>query len=270
VTRSRWLDLLTICGLAGLLALVVLSSPRWAPWIGGSAPAPTAEPGADPGPASTPLAEASPVERKISVTLFFPSPDRPGLALEERTVAFSGDLARQVQVVVEEVLRGSATGLLSPLPSGARVLDVFVGAGGVAYVSLDPLPPARDPLAPVEIGDETAEASPTPSPTEDESPVSLATELGIQGSSDELLSVFSIVDSVVINLPAVRRVQLLIRGEPVSTLAGHIDISRPLAVDATLLVGLGPDLSPAPTPEGTLPEGAEPGPPDAAAPPEAP
>jgi hypothetical protein len=269
VTRSRWLDLLTICGLAGLLALVALTSPRWAPWIGSSAPPPTTEPGADPGPASTPLAEASPVERKISVTLFFPSPDRPGLALEERTVAFSGDLARQVQVVVEEVLHGSATGLLSPLPSGARVLDVFVGAGGVAYVSLEPLPPERDPLAPVEVGDETAEASPTPSPTEHESPVSLATELGIQGSSEELLSVFSIVDSVVINLPAVRRVQLLIRGEPVSTLAGHIDISRPLAADATLLVGLGPDLSPAPTPEGTPPEGGEPGPPAAAASPEA-
>jgi hypothetical protein len=250
VTRRRWIDGLTFCGLAGLLALVTLSSPRWAPWLRGTSPGlGDGNLGPEPQPSSVAPIEPPPVERRISVTLFFASPDRPGLALEERTVAFSGDLARQIQVVVEELLQGSTTGLLAPLPQGARVLDVFVGAGGVAYVNLDPVPAVAGPIEPIDVGEEGAGPPPTPAPAlpaDAGPPLPIGVELGIQGSTEELLAVYSIVDSIVINLPAVRRVQILIRGEPVDTLAGHVDISRPLAADASLLLDLGAELSPEP------------------------
>ena len=39
--------------------------------------------------------------------LFFQAADRRGLAIEERPVAFSSDLARQLQAVVEELVKGS-------------------------------------------------------------------------------------------------------------------------------------------------------------------
>ena len=80
------------------------------------------------------------------------------------------------------------------------MLDVFVSARGVAYVDL------------------SKEAAG-----------------GTAGSHEELLSVYSIVNSLTVNFPAVKRVQILVDDRPVATLAGHVDLSRPLPPDMTLL-----------------------------------
>jgi hypothetical protein len=48
------------------------------------------------------------------------------------------------------------------------------------------------------------------------------------GSLNELLTVYTIVDALTANLPAVTAVQLLIDGKQVETLAGHVDLRRPL------------------------------------------
>jgi hypothetical protein len=55
------------------------------------------------------------------------------------------------------------------------------------------------------------------------------------GSLTELLTVQAIVHAVTANLPAVQRVQILIGGKEVDTLAGHVDIRRPLIADDALL-----------------------------------
>ena len=55
------------------------------------------------------------------------------------------------------------------------------------------------------------------------------------GSSAELLTVFSIVNTLAGNIPAVRTVQITIQGRPVDTIAGHIDCARPLAMDRSLI-----------------------------------
>jgi hypothetical protein len=49
------------------------------------------------------------------------------------------------------------------------------------------------------------------------------------GSLDELLTVYAIVDALTMNLPAVTSVQVLVDGKEVDTLAGHVDLRRPLA-----------------------------------------
>ncbi len=56
------------------------------------------------------------------------------------------------------------------------------------------------------------------------------------GSKSELLVVYSIVNSVTANFPAVKKVQILVEDKPVRTLAGHVDLSRPLGPDMTFLV----------------------------------
>jgi hypothetical protein len=48
------------------------------------------------------------------------------------------------------------------------------------------------------------------------------------GSADELLTVYAIVDSLTANVPQIRRVGLLVGGRERDTLAGHVDIRRPL------------------------------------------
>ena len=55
------------------------------------------------------------------------------------------------------------------------------------------------------------------------------------GSATELLTVYAIVNVVTANLPSVQRVQILINGREADTLAGHVDLRRPLQSDQSLV-----------------------------------
>lgn len=224
---ARAADLLTALGLLLLLAVVSLTAPRWARFFRQPVVAVEDPGGADPPATPHPVEPAGEeVQRTISVKLFFESKGSPGLVMEERTVPFSADLADQVRVVVEELIRGSQTGLVSTLLPETKVLDVFVAPRGIGYVDLS----------------------------------KHASEGQREGSDAELLAVYSVVNSVTVNLPSIRRVQILVDGRPASTLAGHVDISRPLPSDMTFLAAstLTPTAStdPAPSPSAALPGGA--------------
>jgi hypothetical protein len=207
----RAADALTVLGLAGLLATVSLTAPRWASLLRAPAAVEAEEPTADGTPAAEEGGEES-ASRRIRVRLYFEAPEQDGLLPEEREVAFSPDLAAQLRTVVEELAKGSSTGLGGTLPAGTRVLEVFVHASGVAFVDLS---------------SEAAAGLPG-------------------GSKAELLTVYSIVNTVVTNFPAVRRVRLLVNDVAVESFAGHVDVSRPLPPDMTLLALPSPPPSPAP------------------------
>lgn len=199
----RWANTLTVLGLAGLLASVSLTAPRWARFL--RQPLPTVESAGEGDAAPAPEAPSGAVEaeatRTISVRLYFEALDRPGLVGEERVVGFTPDLSRQIRLVVEELIKGPESGLVSPLPPETRVREVFVTARGVAYVDLS------KEAALVRDG----------------------------GSRSELMTVYSIVNSITANFPSIRRVQILVEDRPGVTLAGHVDLSRPLPPDMTLL-----------------------------------
>ena len=55
------------------------------------------------------------------------------------------------------------------------------------------------------------------------------------GVTNELLTVYSIVNALTANLPAVSAVQILVDGKEVETLAGHVDLRRPFERDASLV-----------------------------------
>ncbi len=213
----RQANLLTLLGLLGLLSVVTLTAPRWARLLRQPLGSTEDEPvtGIDAGtPARAGEKEA---ERQISVRLYFEAPEQSGLLPEERSVPFSDDLSRQLRMVVEELARGSTTGLLPTLPGGTKVLEVFVTARGIAYVDLS----------------------------------KEVVELAEGGSKGELLTVYSIVNSLTTNFPAVKRVQILVEDKPVDTLAGHVDLSRPLLPDLTFVAVATPSpppgVPPAPT-----------------------
>ena len=52
---------------------------------------------------------------------------------------------------------------------------------------------------------------------------------------EEILAVYSIVNSIVVNIPGVRRVGILVNGRPLATLNGHLDLRRPLPADFSLI-----------------------------------
>ena len=201
---------LTALGLLLLLLVVVLTAPRWTKLLTRSVPD---EEGAPEG-AAAPAAPAEPdapagVEQKIKVKLFFLAPDQPALLIEDREVAYSADLGRQVRTVVEELVKGPQKGLVATLPAETRVIDSFVTAKGVAYVDLSKEASAKHP----------------------------------GGSRGELLSVYSVVNSLTANFPAVKRVQILVEDRQAATLAGHVDLTHPLTADMTFLA-----TAPAPAP----------------------
>ena len=200
-------------GLAALLAIVVLAVPRLSRLL--TRTVADDEPAAEEARPGHEEDAAAVAERTINVKLFFQAADRPGLVMEERTVPFSSDLGTQLKAVVGELVRGSKSGLVATLPPETKVLEVFVTARGIAYVDL------------------SKEAS-----------------QGTSGSHDELLSVYSIVNSLTVNFPAVKRVQILLDDRPTDTLAGHVDLSHPLTADMTLLTAApaAPAGSPAPVP----------------------
>ena len=53
---------------------------------------------------------------------------------------------------------------------------------------------------------------------------------------DELLTVYTIVNALTVNLPAVTHVQILIDGKEVDTLAGHVDLRHPLSKNMEWIV----------------------------------
>lgn len=222
----RQANLLTAVGLVALLAAVSLTAPRWSALLREPLTVLDSETVGIDGDAtsSQPIDPEADAERRISVRLYFEAPESDGLLSEEREIAFSDDLAIQLRTLVEELVGGPTSALRPTLPPQTRVLEVFVTARGVAYVNL------------------SAEAAMLPG-----------------GSLSELLSVYSVVNSLVVNFPAVSRVQILVEDRMVTSLAGHVDLSRPLPADMTLVA------LPTPAVSGPAAAGSSPDPPATAA-----
>ena len=55
------------------------------------------------------------------------------------------------------------------------------------------------------------------------------------GSTTELLTVYALVNAVTTNLATTQRVQILIDGLEVDTLAGHVDLRRPLEHNVSII-----------------------------------
>lgn len=55
------------------------------------------------------------------------------------------------------------------------------------------------------------------------------------GSSGEIQTVYSIVDTLALNFPEIKDVRILVNGKKQETLAGHIDISYPVAPDRKII-----------------------------------
>jgi hypothetical protein len=51
------------------------------------------------------------------------------------------------------------------------------------------------------------------------------------GSSSELLTIYSLANSLAANFPHIRQLRILVDGEPVESLKGHVDLSRPVQSD---------------------------------------
>ena len=163
------------------------------------AQAPEAAGRAEPG---TEEPTAEPLARR-NVEIYYPSSVEDGLVGELHEIfntARPGDRAKQI---IADLISGPENpGSLRALPPATRLRQVYVLDSGVAYL------------------DFSAE---------------LTEGLG-GGSKEELLAVYSVINSVAINIPEILRVGILVNGRSVATLNGHLDLRRPLAPNFSLIM----------------------------------
>ncbi len=187
------------------------------------------------------------------VSIWFESAEDELFHPEAREVPAAVDDVAFLRSLASAVLQGPRhPALLKPFPDGWTLRAAFRLADGLAVLDLaPPAPPSPEPSpeAAPEKGPAAAKGSPTPTPTP--SPVVVEPPKRWEtGSSEEVGAVQSLVLTVTRNLPSVTRVILLVGGEPIETLAGHVDLTHPLLPDHSRVTEGAPLVAPMP---GALP-----------------
>jgi len=151
---------------------------------------------------ATPRAAAAPSPvappppgRKIKARLFYVADDGTRLMSVEREVAYGEGTVEQAREILAAQIAPVVEPLVSAVPVGSALRAVFLTQSGEAYVDFN-----RE---------------------------FMTTHPG--GTQNELLTIYTIVNALTVNLPAVTSVQVLVDGKEVDTLAGHIDLRQPLA-----------------------------------------
>jgi spore germination protein GerM len=143
--------------------------------------------------AAAPAVPAAP-GRKIKARLFYVSADGTRLTSVERDVAYGESPDEQARELVAAQIAPVVEPLVSAIPPGTTLRAVFITKSGDAYVDLSREARAAHP----------------------------------GGTVDELLTVYTVVNALTMNLPAINAVQVLVDGKEVDTLAGHVDLRHPL------------------------------------------
>jgi hypothetical protein len=167
------------------------------------APSTTASdaPEAPPAP-GTPAPPEKAVPR-IKATLFFASEDGLRLVPTEAEVPLAEGVVAQARSIVEAQLATAAPPpLASTIPQGSTLRGIFISQRNEAFVDLDPAIRSAHP----------------------------------GGTLQELMTVYTIVNALLTNLPTLQEVQILIGGQEVDTLAGHVDLRRPLRKNEGLIL----------------------------------
>jgi hypothetical protein len=136
--------------------------------------------------------------RMVKANLYFVAEDGMSLVAEPTDVPFGASPGEQARHILEAQLAPAARGRMSAIPAGVKVHAIFFTPKGDAYVDL-----SRDII--------------TGHPG---------------GSLNEALTVYTIVSALTANVREITAVQILVDGQQIDTLAGHIDLRQPLAADA--------------------------------------
>jgi spore germination protein GerM len=149
---------------------------------------------APPTTTATPTPAPSTAAPKINATLYYIAEDGMALVGVQREVPYGESVIDQARQIVNAQLGAAPEPLASAMPPGTTLRTVYVTDRGDAFVDLS-----------VE-----------------------ARTKHTGGALDELFTVYTIVNALTTNLPAVKRVQILVEGKEIDTLAGHVDIRHPL------------------------------------------
>jgi Sporulation and spore germination len=150
-------------------------------------------------PPGLPLYEQS--DPEMSVKLFFPGAKEDViLSAEDQTIRRSGELANRARQILQKLMEGPKSLNLYPsIPKDTKLQEVFIDDMGMVYVDFSSTISANHP----------------------------------GGMLNEQATVYSIVNSLMYNLPEIRQVKILVGGAEKETLAGHF-LLLPLGIDLSI------------------------------------
>ena len=134
-----------------------------------------------------------PKSAKVRTHLYFLGSNHRFLKAEERALVQQDAVVERARSILHALIEGPAGDLLPTVPAETRLLALYVTRDGVAYVDLDRAISDKHP----------------------------------GGSLSEMFTIFSIVNTLALNVPEIEAVKILIDGREAGTLAGHIDIRFP-------------------------------------------
>lgn len=149
------------------------------------------------------IEEMLPAERggQRPVYLYFAAEDKACLGSEARRIEPTEPPQRYCRKIVDALIAGPSGTLGRTVPEGTELRALYITEDAVAYVDLSAAVSENHP----------------------------------GGIRTEMITVYSIVNSLVLNVSAVDRVKLLVAGRESDTLAGHIDIRFPLQAEMLLV-----------------------------------
>lgn len=139
-------------------------------------------------------------DEKQVVHLYFADAERPFLVSESRVMMNTGDPIQLGRKLIIELINGPADANVATIPEGTQLRGFFL---------LD------DDTAVVDFNGRLRENHPG-------------------GCRLEQLTLFSIINSLVLNVSEIDRVIILIDGMQIQTLAGHLPLTFPLTADLLL------------------------------------
>lgn len=145
-----------------------------------------------------------PVPQTRIVKLYFSLPQGEHLVPQQRKIFLprpGNEKNKEIKAVLEELIKGPKDKNLSPTISPETEIRAVYIKDGIIYVDFSSSLREKHP----------------------------------GGTTGELLTIYSIVDTLLDNFPSYSRVQILIQGEPQATLVGHIDIRRPLSLNSDII-----------------------------------
>ena len=132
---------------------------------------------------------------KKTVVLFFLARGGNILQEETREIVGAATTTEEVKRTLTELSKGPDSDLVPTIPRAAQVRNVFIDSSGIAYADFD-----RE-----------------------------LKEGHGGGAQEELYTVFSIVNTLASNFAQIKRVQILVEGAEIPTLAGNVDTRMPLS-----------------------------------------
>jgi cell division protein YceG involved in septum cleavage len=140
-------------------------------------------------------------KEKQLVVLYFSDVNERFLKPEERYVPKEDTPTEQAKEVVKALLDGSKTKLVNTFPEGVTLESIIIDEGQTAHVSFDKSLVQRHP----------------------------------GGSASEMATIYSLTNSLTKNIAAIKKVKLLIAGNEIESIKGHIGTKRPFIMNKEML-----------------------------------